>query len=213
MAGQTPGDQPATSGSSSGSVWDAGSRGEELAGIVVDEGFHYLAAGRPVCGGCGQAPRDDFSPVDALRTVRLLGRRGEELLRQPDTLLCCHAPRGPRRTVLDLTAEAVGGLRAGISRLARLFESTSDRISTATIDVPGPRSPRAAGTVLASFVETAAVLVAAIDTIGAEAWDRPRPGGDTTAGNIVWLALHDATHHLEDADLAVPSALAGRSPE
>ncbi len=154
--------------------------------------------GRPVCAGCGQSPWN-FSPVDAVGTVHVFAQRCEDLMGLPGVVLDHHTPTGGWRTALELITGAVGLLGATASALTSRGR-------------PGPAAAVSPGTavVAADLRDNTAGLVAAIEAVPGVSWDPvPFPAGDMTPAGMVWLALHDITHGLEDAQLAVRAALAG----
>jgi hypothetical protein len=63
--------------------------------------------------------------------------------------------------------------------------------------------------VLGSVAESVARLTATIAGATAEDWYRSRDDG-VTAGQVVWLALHAATHQLEDAELVLDGSIGER---
>lgn len=174
----------------------------ETTSLLLFGSYHYSAAGGVVCPGCGQAP-SAFCRFDAITMVRQVGWRGQDVLRHPDDLLSRHAPRGPWLTVLELAAGAADVLGQAGGAVA---SGPPTVVSLAPASCALTRA-----SVRATLVEHTAALVAAIEGAGAQEWERARPAGAVRPSEVVWLALHDATHRLEDAELAVRGALTRHS--
>ena len=76
-----------------------------------------------------------------------------------------------------------------------------------TADIQGSiPSPQTLSAVLTALDENVRRLTATIAGATTEDWRRREPDTGATPGELVWLALHDATHHLEDAELLLDAA-------
>jgi hypothetical protein len=60
---------------------------------------------------------------------------------------------------------------------------------------------------LTSLGDNVRSLIATLEGATTQDWHRVNPDNDATAAEMVWLALHDARHHLEDAELVLDAAL------
>jgi hypothetical protein len=173
------------------------------AALVPFGTFHHLGGAGPACGGCGQVPRD-FRLYDALGMVRLIGRRCEELLRLPEALLQRSAPRGPRKTALELTDQAVCTLDRTAQALGALPGVDADGVPAEETDRRQDEGRRCDPRALrVSVGHRTADLLHAIGSIPPHEWNHVRSGTGTTTADTVWLALHEVTHSLEDAELAM----------
>jgi hypothetical protein len=77
------------------------------------------------------------------------------------------------------------------------------RLRSLLSEEPQPENPGAA-----ALAENIGHLIATICAATAYDWYRSRPDSRATAGEVVWLALHEATHDIEDAELILDAASA-----
>ncbi len=156
------------------------------------------------CSGCGQRP-EGFAPLDAVAEARVLQRRCESLLRHPEVSLRRRGPQPGSWSAMEPAARVSDAL--GIAN-HRLRELLGEEGVPPNAPIGSPTPHLAPWALLASLAENVSHLTATIDGATAEDWYRPRPDGPT-ARQLVWLALHDAIHHLEDAELlGIKAALA-----
>lgn len=168
-----------------------------------------LASRWVVCSGCGHRP-EDLHPTDAVASLRQLQRRSTVLLRRPQPN---PAPIG------DPTPATPWSATESASRIAEVL-ARADRRLRRLLGEPDPappdptpptlkiHAPQAAAIStstagLASVIAMADRLIRTIAGATTEDWYRRRPGADVSAAELVWLALHEAVHNLEDADLAL----------
>jgi len=161
------------------------------------------------CSGCGHRP-EDLHPTDAVASLRLLQRRSTVLLRraQPNP-----APMGdpPPATPWSATesatriADVLAGADRGLRHLLGEPDPAPPDPTPPTLKIYAPRAAEISTSTaaLASVVAMADRLIRTIAGATTEDWYRRRPGADVSAAELVWLALHEAVHHLEDADLAL----------
>jgi hypothetical protein len=163
--------------------------------------------GRMVCSGCGQRPVH-MAPLDAVAVIRVLARRGALLLHHHEDSLG-HRRREPGSwSAMEPAAKASAVLGATNDRLRELLgEETAEPVPIAMEGAGlAPDGQRQA---LDSLGDNVRSLVATIEGATTQDWHRVCPDTDATAADMVWLALHDARHHLEDAELVLDAALAG----
>jgi hypothetical protein len=145
------------------------------------------------CVGCGQRP-DDLTPLDAIALTAALRRRCASLLAQPDATLRHRGSKPGSWSALEPAAHVSAVIAAANHRLRGLL---------------GEEAPSGApGSTVAALQENLARLIATICAATAHDWYRSRPDNGATAGEVVWLALHEATHHVEDAELVLDAASA-----
>lgn len=156
-----------------------------------------LALGAPwrdhlVCHACGQRPQP-LAPLEAVADVRVLGRRGASLV----------------RSATEAVAQVSAALGATNENLRELLgEEIAEPVPMLLEAEP---ALQAQAGVLALLAGTVGLLVATIEGATVQDWERPRPHTDATAAEMVWLALHDAKHRLQDAEAVLDAALA-RTP-
>jgi hypothetical protein len=100
------------------------------------------------------------------------------------------------------------GLGAANSRLRDLLGEDPQEPDPVTFSAPGVSVRRSPTTVLAALTDNVGHLVATVDGATADDWYHRRHDSGATAGEVVWLALHDLTHQLEDAERLVDVASA-----
>lgn len=155
------------------------------------------------CRGCGQR-LDDIAPLDAIAVTRVLERRWTTLLHRREGASHVGPARPGSRSAMEPAMHVSDVLATANSRLRELFgEDTLGPLPAA-----GPITRRwEPANVRASFAENVRRLTTTIDGATAEDWYRARPDSGATAAQLVWLALHDATHHLEDVEILLDAAL------
>jgi len=108
-------------------------------------------------------------------------------------------------SVLEMSAV----LSAATLRLCDLLGEDAAELIGAAIVTPGSATAtQGPPAVLASISENVGRLVTTVEGATTEDWYRTRPDHGVTAVDLVWSALHEATHHLEDAELSLRAALA-----
>ncbi|MDQ6617373.1 MAG: hypothetical protein M3083_22155 [Actinomycetota bacterium] len=151
------------------------------------------------CSGCGQRP-EELQPTEAVALLRLLQRRSTTLARRGRTKPSRAAPNVHRA---QSTAAAAGRVLAVLAstdrRLRRLFAEPEPWTTVGDAPCESPGIARLA----ASAADTAERLVVTIASASAEDWFRRRSDQDVSAAELTWLALHEATHYLEDVELAL----------
>ena len=161
-----------------------------------------------VCRGCGQGS-ENLARLDAIAVTAYLQRRFASLLDNPERAL---RDRGPGRgtwSAMEPAAQVSDVLAGADRRLRALLGEEALPAVPAALDMqPSIRSAQTLSMVLATLSENVRRLTATIAGATTQDWRRPAPGDGSTAGQMVWLALHDATHHLEDAELLLDAASA-----
>jgi len=151
------------------------------------------------CIGCGQRP-DDLTALDAIALIAILRRRCTSLLAHPEDTLRHRGAKAGSWSALEPAAHVSAVVAAANHRLrAMLGEEPQAEVPAAT-EAPGSRA--------SALAENLRRLIATIGGATAHDWQRPRPDNGATAGEVVWLALHEATHDIEDAELVVDAASA-----
>jgi hypothetical protein len=171
--------------------------------LVTTTGGVWRARG---CRGCGQGP-EELARIDAIATAAFLQRRFASLLAHPEHSLRYRGPGRGSWSAMEPAVKVSEVLRIADGRLRTLLgEDLLDPI-------PGARHKEGTGSSAPTFAAVIAVLNATVrrltGTIAGsttEDWRRSDPDSGATAGELVWLALHEATHHLEDAELLLDSA-------
>lgn len=172
---------------------DQGGDDEEL---FATSGGAWRAKG---CRGCGQGSQD-LARLDAIAIATFLERRFALLLDNPEQSL---RHRGPARGSWSAIEPAV--------QVSEVLGDTDTRLRDLFGDEPLEPVPTADATISAVFAalaENVRRLTATIAGATTEDWRRGEPYDGPSAGELVWLALHDATHHLEDAELLLDATLA-----
>jgi hypothetical protein len=174
-----------------------------------------LALGAPwrsavACSGCGQRP-ENLTPLHAVTAIRVLQRRCASLLGQPEHSLAHRRCEPGSWSAMEPAAQVSQVMGGADSRLRDLFgEEEAEPVPVAIegAELAPAEQLRTPAAVLIALDGNVSGLVATITSATATDWDCPRPDDGATANEMVWLALHDATHHLEDAELLVDAALA-----
>lgn len=110
---------------------------------------------------------------------------------------------------MEPAAKVSDVLGAADTRLRDLLgEETRQPVPTTSETRRSIPSSQTVSAVFAALAENVKRLTATIAGATAEDWRRAGPCDGATAGELVWLALHDATHHLEDAELLLDAAWA-----
>ncbi len=143
------------------------------------------------CGRCGQR-ENDLDRSDAVIMTRLVKRRCVGLFVHPVGSLRERGPKGPWSPMASVL-RACSVLAAANRDLCQLVGTEAPKLAPAQVHASS------AGAILASVVENADRLIATIDVATAARWESARLG--PAAAEMVRLALHDANHHLEDAEL------------
>lgn len=167
--------------------------------LVTRVGDLWRAKG---CRGCGEGP-DDLARIDAIATAASLQRRFALLLASPERSLRYRGPVRGSWSAMEPAVRVSDVLAAADRRLRTLLDE--DMLDP----VPRARGEQAID-LLAEAVRRLTGTIAGSTT---EDWRRRESKGGATAGELVWLALHEATHHLEDAELLLDSATNGDPPE
>jgi hypothetical protein len=169
-----------------------------------------LAAWRAVpCRGCGQRP-ERLQPLDAVAVARLLLRRCASLLHRREDSLQRRRGGSGSWSAIEPAARVAIVLDAADRALRRQLGEEEPGPMASLINEPSPVAGRLVpAAVLGSLAESVRRLTATIAGATAEDWYRRR-GGDVTAGQVVWLALHAATHQLEDAELVLDGSVGER---
>jgi hypothetical protein len=160
------------------------------------------------CRGCGQGP-EDLARRDAIAVTAALERRVASLLANPEHTL---RDRGPGRGSWSAmepavrVADVLGAADSGLRDL--LGEDAFQPVLVATVAQRSVPSRHTASEVRAALADNVRRLTATIAGATTEDWRRREPYHGATPGELVWLALHDATHHLEDAELLLDATSA-----
>lgn len=172
-------------------TWSAGIDDLILFGSTPD-----VSGGEPrlACSGCGQLAHD-ITRLDAARMIHAVKGHGEGLLAHPVESLRARGRRGSSSPLesVAMVGRTLGGAN---TRLRHGFGVDADEQEVARITLTPPG-------VLASVVVAAERLVATINGATTRAWEGTRLDDGTAVAEMLWLALHDAVHHLEDAELAL----------
>jgi hypothetical protein len=177
-----------------------------LAGCWSGAGF--------TCAGCGQPPPPDFDRVFAVSLVRDLPRRFATLLGQAEPPGPC-SERGAR-SVLEPAYYASGLLAFAVSQVRRMSGLDDEIFSTTgtTIDAVATETiARGTAIVLSNLFDCSDRLTQTIEDMTDREWTLFVAVYGASAGQLVWLALHGAIHHLEDTELGleIASAIASGS--
>jgi hypothetical protein len=170
-----------------------------LAGCWSGAGF--------TCAGCGQPPSPDFDRAVALGLAHDLPHRFATLLGQegrPDR----GADRGAR-SVLEPVYYASGLLAFAVSEVQRMTGREHEAIPTAgtTIEaVAADTIGRGTAIVLSNLFACSDRLIRSIEDTTDRQWSYFMADYGVSVGQLVWLALHGAVHHLEDAELTLAIA-------
>jgi hypothetical protein len=166
-----------------------------------------------VCSGCGEGP-EDLARIDAISITTFLERRFASLLANPEHSLRYRGPGRGSWSAMEPAVKVAEALGAADNRLRDLLgEETTDRVPVATEPQRSVPSRQTVSAVFADLAENVSRLTETIAGATSEDWRRREPHDGATAGEIVWLALHGATHHLEDAELLLDAACArGKEP-
>lgn len=169
-----------------------------------------LVAWRAVpCRGCGERP-ERLQPLDAVAVARLLLRRCASLLHRRDDSLQHRRGGSGSWSAIEPAARVATVLDAADRALRRQLGEERSESTANLIGEPSPVAGRLVpAAVLGSLAESVSRLTATIAGATAEDWYRSR-GDDVTAGQVVWLALHAATHQLEDAELVLDGSVGER---
>jgi hypothetical protein len=175
------------------------------AGLEAVFGGVWRAKG---CRGCGQGP-EDLARIDAIAVTAFLERRFASLLDNPEHSLRHRGPGRGSWSAMEPAAKVSDVLGAADTRLRDLLgEEALEPVPTATETRRSFASPQTIPAVFAALAENVRRLTATIAGATTEDWRRGEPDEGATPGELVWLALHDATHHLEDAELLLDAAWA-----
>jgi hypothetical protein len=159
------------------------------------------------CKGCGQGP-DHLARRDAIAIATFLERRFALLLNNPEHSLRYRGPGRGSWSAMEPAVRVSDVLGAADMRLRDLFdEETLDPVHPPTESRRFVASRQAASAVFTALAENVRRLTATIAAATTADWRRREPYDGPTAGELVWLALHDATHHLEDAELLLDATL------
>ncbi len=184
------------------------SRAEPSRSSTSDSAGAAIRAGRSVaCIGCGEQP-EDLRPTDAIASLRLLERRTGLLLGHGQQVaLSCDPGGGMPQAAVEPAARLAVMLSASDRRLRSLLgehELPPPENGPPTLRIfASPSADPVVADRPPSLAESADGLVRAIAGATTEDWYRRRPREGISAAELVWLALHDAMHYLEDIDLAV----------
>ena len=149
-----------------------------------------------------------MAPLDAVAVIRILARRGALLLHHHEDSLA-HRRREPGSwSAMEPAVKVSAVLGAANDRLREMLGEESAESVPIAIGGAG-MAPDRQRQALDSLGNNVRALVATIEGATTQDWHRVCPENDTTAAEMVWLALHDARHHLEDAELVLDAALAG----
>ena len=171
--------------------------------IVTASGGVWRAKG---CRGCGQGP-EDLARIDAIAVAAFLQRRFSSLLDNPEHSLRHRGPGRGSWSAMEPAAKVSDVLGAATGRLRDLLGEEGLEPVVTTADIQGSiPSPQTLSAVLTALDENVRRLTATIAGATTEDSRRREPDTGTTPGELVWLALHDATHHLEDAELLLDAA-------
>lgn len=157
------------------------------------------------CRGCGQRPTG-LTRLDVLAGLASLERRFTTLLGHPEHSLRYRGPGRGSWSAMDPAAQVSEVLAAANRQLRELLGEETLEQDRARMAAP-TTSPTTSA-VLSTLARSVRRLTATIKGTTTEDWRRPRPDDAGTAAELVWLALHEATHHLEDAELLLDAASA-----
>ena len=180
--------------------------GADLKHTLADRAARSAVA----CSGCGQPPRD-LAPFDAVAVTRALLRRCALLLHRREESLHDRGPEPGSWSAMEPAERVAPVLGAANTRLCDLLgEENLVPVLATVVPLASERARRSPSAVLGSLEDKVRRLVATIEGATASDWCRTRPGDGATPGEVVWLAVHDATHHVEDAELVLDGRVGGR---
>jgi len=164
------------------------------------------------CHGCGEAPKD-VARIDAIAVTALLQRRFALLLDNPEHSLRHRGPGRGSWSAMEPAAQVSDVLGTANSRLRVLLgEETLEAVPMATETGRSLPTAQTLSAVSAALAANVGRLTATISGATSEDWRRREAHDGITAGELVWRALHDATHHLEDAELLLDAASQSAAP-
>jgi hypothetical protein len=170
-----------------------------LAGCWSGAGF--------TCAGCGQPPSPDFDRAVAIELAHDLPHRFATLLGQDDPP--DHGPDHGARSVLEPVYYASGLLAFAVSQVRLRTGREDEAIPTAgsTVDaVATDAVGRGTAIVLSNLFACSDRLTRSIEDTTDREWSYFMADYGVTVGQLVWLALHGAVHHFEDAELTLAIA-------
>jgi len=155
------------------------------------------------CLGCGQG-REEVQPIEALASLRLVQRRSATLARlgQSDAARTA-SPSDPASASGAAAASRIPVVLDHAERRLRRLFGEPEPLMIVRGGEGGEGGPTNVTIALASVSEVAERLVRTIASATAEDWHQRRPGEDLSAAEITWAVLHQATHYLEEVELAL----------
>jgi hypothetical protein len=158
------------------------------------------------CRGCGE-PSQDLARIDAIVVTSFLQRRFASLLADPPYSFR-HRDLGRGAASAMQPADHACAVLAGVNQRVRdhLGEEALDPIHPVLLTPRSVTSPQTFLRILASLAENVRRLTATISGATTEDWRHRHPDGGATAGELVWRALHEAIHHLEEAGILLDGA-------
>ncbi|MDQ1393697.1 MAG: hypothetical protein QOF30_2674 [Acidimicrobiaceae bacterium] len=160
------------------------------------------------CRGCGQGP-EDLDPRHAIAVTAVVERRLASLLAHPEHTLRNRGPGRGSWSALEPALRVAHVLAAADRGLRHLFgDDALQPIAAATETPRSVPSRPTVSQVRAALADNARRLTATIAGATTQDWRRRQPHHGATPGELVWSAVHDATHHLEDAELLLDATTA-----
>lgn len=159
-----------------------------------------------ICNGCGRRAEPLERDVAMAILADIVDRFAELVHVNGDPSTATSASRCV--SVAGAAERAASALSVLDRQLRRL--SVLDGPSGIDLDDPSeaPRQEGATGCTTPSLFEAAARLGWTLKTLPEVCWHPPSAAGGSSAAELTWIALHQATHCLEDAQL-----LSGRAGE
>lgn len=160
------------------------------------------------CGGCGhETVRLDRG--DAVTMARFVKRRYEALLAHPARSVRARHRAGSWSVTesVAMVSEILDGVHSGLRALFDL-----DVAPSGVAPINGPGTTVAGPALSDSVAESADRLVATIEAVSDETWGDARFANGPSVTELVWLALHDAIHFLEDTDLVLRTPTTTQPP-
>jgi hypothetical protein len=169
---------------------------------VIDEMWPAWNGTRLICGGCGRSA----PPIDREAAIEMIEDLTDRLLRlwtdgrvapawALDTVLAV-ATAQVRRTLSSLDTH----LR-GLSPLSGLVRTRSPGPAAVTPSLGGPNPAGRSG-----MLDGAARLAWTITAMADSDWRDRSTGDGVCPAELVWTALHNAVHAVEDVELCLPPA-------
>jgi hypothetical protein len=169
---------------------------------VIDEMWPAWNGTRLICGGCGRSA----PPIDRAAAIEMIEDLTDRLLR-----VCIDgrvAPASALDTVLTVATAQVRRTLSGLDTYLRdrsplggplRTGSPGPAVVTPSLGDPNPSGPP-------GLFDGAARLAWTITTMTDPGWRDRATGDGVCPAELVWTALHNAVHAVEDVELCLPRA-------